>query len=141
VHEVIDGRLSVLPFELLGVSGNIITVYGYYYIYDGGYPKFKFLVCPFKWPRSGTDMELWSDAAGAARKDIERCFGSMKKIGCILVTPLTNPEAFRVDQIFMVCCVLQNILLTYSRGDNWRGIMIIVPHNGEDEINGASKNG
>jgi hypothetical protein len=111
VHEVMDGHFSVLPFEILDIIGNIITVYGYYYICDGGYPKFKFLVCPFKWPQSGPDMALLSDAVGSTRKYIERCCGSMKKRWRILVTQITIREAFRVKQIFMACCALHNILL------------------------------
>jgi hypothetical protein len=134
VHEVMDGRFYVLPFELLDIIINTINIYGYYYICDGGYPKLKFLVCPFKWPQSGTDMELWSGAVESARKDIEWCFCSMKKRWRILVTPLTNREYFRVEQIFTACCVLYNILIAYNGGDNWHGRISIVQQNGEEEI-------
>jgi hypothetical protein len=127
VHKVVDGRFSIPAFELLDIIGNIITVNGYYYICNGGYTKFKFLVCPFKWPQSGTDMEFWSDAAESAKQDIEWCFGSMKNIWFILITPIRSREAFCVEQIFMACCVLHNILLDYNGGENWRGKMITVP--------------
>jgi hypothetical protein len=33
----------------------------------------------------------------------------------------------------MACCVLHNILIDYNGGDNWRGRMIIVPWNGEED--------
>jgi hypothetical protein len=61
VHEVIDSLFSVLQFELLDmiyIIDNMITVYVYYYICDGEYPKFKFLVYPFKLPQGGTGMKL-----------------------------------------------------------------------------------
>jgi hypothetical protein len=75
VHEVMDGRFSVLPFELLDKEGNVICVYGYYHICDGGYHECKFLVCLLKWPETGMDMVLWYDSFEAARKDKEICFG------------------------------------------------------------------
>jgi hypothetical protein len=90
-------------------------------------------VCPFKWPHIGTGMELWSAAVESVRKDIEQCFSSMKKRWRILETPIKNQEVFRVEQIFMACCVLHNRLLYYNGGDNWRGRMIVVPRNGEDK--------
>jgi hypothetical protein len=77
VHDVMDGRFYVLPFEILDTIGSI-NVYGYCYICDGGYQKFRFLVGPFKWPQSGTAMKLWSDAVDSAREDIEWCLSSMK---------------------------------------------------------------
>jgi hypothetical protein len=62
VHELMDGRFSLLPVQLIDIHGNTITVYGYYFICDGGYPKLQYFVCLYKWPQSGTDMERWSDA-------------------------------------------------------------------------------
>jgi hypothetical protein len=41
VHEVMDGRYSVLPFEVKDQDGENILIYGFYYICDGGYPKFN----------------------------------------------------------------------------------------------------
>jgi hypothetical protein len=61
VHELMDGSFYLLPVQLIDIQGNNITVYGYYFIGYGGYPKLKYFVCPFKWPQSGMDMELWYD--------------------------------------------------------------------------------
>jgi hypothetical protein len=41
VHELMDGRFSLLPVQLIDINGNTITDYGYYFICDNGYPKFK----------------------------------------------------------------------------------------------------
>jgi hypothetical protein len=71
VHEVMDGQYSVLPFEVNDKYGKPIVIYGLYYIRDGGYPKFKYVVCPFKWPQIGTHMEFWSSSLESARKDTE----------------------------------------------------------------------
>jgi hypothetical protein len=51
VHEVMDGKNSVLPFQVKYKDGKPIVLYGFYYICDVGYPKFKYLVSQFKWPQ------------------------------------------------------------------------------------------
>jgi hypothetical protein len=78
VHEVMDGLYSVFPFEVKDKNGKPVVIYGFYYICDGGYPKFKYLVYPFKWPPIGTDIEFWSKSLESKRKDIERCFGAIQ---------------------------------------------------------------
>jgi hypothetical protein len=57
----------------------------------------------------------------------------MKKRWRILVTPITNQEALCVKQMFMACCVLHSILIDCNAGDNWRGRMLIIPKNEEEE--------
>jgi hypothetical protein len=50
-----------------------------YFIFDGGYPKFKHLIPPYKWTQVGTKKNIRSSAVESARKDIERFFGILKK--------------------------------------------------------------
>jgi hypothetical protein len=71
VQELIDGRFSLLHVQLIDIHGNSSNMNGYYFMFDGGYQKNKYMVCLFKWPQSGTDMELWYDAVEASRKYIE----------------------------------------------------------------------
>jgi hypothetical protein len=97
VHEAMDGRYSTLVFEVSDIDGDKITDRGAFYnmssnclhffIYvisylsfigetafnflsDGGYPKVKYLICPFKWPEVGTDRQKWSSHLESIRKDI-----------------------------------------------------------------------
>jgi hypothetical protein len=58
----------------------------------------------------------------------------MKMRWCILITPITNREEFRVEQIFMAFCILHNRQLAYNGGDNWHRRINIVPRNGEGEL-------
>jgi hypothetical protein len=44
----VDGLYSVLPFEVKDKNGKPVVIYGFYYICDGGYPKFKYLACSFQ---------------------------------------------------------------------------------------------
>jgi hypothetical protein len=77
------------------------------------------------------DMELWSEAVQASRKDIERTCGSMRKRFRVLVTTIANSTGFCVEQIIIACCVLHKRLLDYNYADNWRERMLIVTRKGE----------
>jgi hypothetical protein len=145
VHEVMDGRYSTLAFEVSDIDGDKITdhvafykmssncfhffIYvisylsftgetGFYLLSDGGYPKVKYLICPFKWPEVGTDHQKWSSHLDSIQKDIERTFGSIKQRFECLVNPITLQEAHGLEQMFNGCCVLHNIILDYNCADN-----------------------
>jgi hypothetical protein len=110
---------------------------GFYFLSDGGYPKVKYLICPFKWPEVGTDRKKWSSHLESTRKDIERTFGSIKqRFGC-LVNPITLQEAHRLEQMFNGCCVLHNIILDYNGAENWRKRVVgglILPEEVIDDV-------
>jgi hypothetical protein len=101
VHAVMDGQYSVLPFEVEDKHGKPIVIYGLYYICNGGHPKFKYVVCPFKWPQIGTDVEFWSKSLESTRKDIERCFGAIKKCFTMLVSSNTLADTYRIKQVLL----------------------------------------
>jgi hypothetical protein len=66
-------------------------------------------------------------------KDIEHCFGAIKKHFTILVSPDTLADAYRIDQGFISCCILHNRLLDCNGGNNWRHRMVTVPQRGYKE--------
>jgi hypothetical protein len=97
VHEVMDDRYSTLAFEVSYIDGDKIADHGafynmssncfhffihvisylsfigetgFYFLSDGGYPKVKYLICPFKWPEVGTDRQKWSSHLESIRKDV-----------------------------------------------------------------------
>jgi hypothetical protein len=147
VRKVMDGRYSTLAFEVSDIDGdkimdhcafdNMSSNYFYFFIYvisylsfiggtgfyflsDGGYPKVKYLICPFKLPEVGTGRQKWSSRKELIRKDIERTCGSInQRFGCSL-NPITLQKAHRLEKIFNGCCVLHNIILDYNCTDNWR---------------------
>jgi hypothetical protein len=84
VHEAMGGRYSALPFEVSDINREkiadhgacynmsaiffLLYIYvisylslnvetGFYFLPDGGYPKVKYLIFPFKWPEVGTDRQ------------------------------------------------------------------------------------
>jgi hypothetical protein len=147
VHEVVDGRYSTLAFEVSDIDGYKITDNGafynmssncfdffirvisylsfigepgFYFISDGGYPKVKYLICPFKWPEVRTDRQKWSSHLETIIKDIERNFGSIKQRCVCLVNPITLQESHCLEQMFNGCCILHNIIIDYNGADNWR---------------------
>jgi hypothetical protein len=57
----------------------------------------------------------------------------MKKLFTILVSPNTLNDEFRIEQVFIAGCVLDNILFDYNGGNNWRHIMAPVQQKGDVE--------
>jgi hypothetical protein len=82
----VDGRYSTLAFDISDIDGDKITDHGafynmssncfhffihvisylsfigetgFYFLSDEGYPKVKYLICPFKWPEVATDRQKW----------------------------------------------------------------------------------
>jgi hypothetical protein len=66
-------------FAMYAYDGKKVNEIGLYYICDGGYPKFKHLIPPYKWTQVGTKKNIWYSAVESARKDFERFFGILKK--------------------------------------------------------------
>jgi hypothetical protein len=98
---------------------------GFHFLSDGGYPKVKYLICPFKWPEVGIDRQKWTSHLESIRKNIERTFGSIKqRFGC-LVNPITLQDAHHLEQMFNGCCVLHNIILDYNGAYNWRKRVVV----------------
>jgi hypothetical protein len=79
IKEVMTGVYSTRKFAMYADDGKKMNEIGLYYICDGGYPKFKHLIPPYKWTRVGTKKNIWSNDVESARKDVERFFGILKK--------------------------------------------------------------
>jgi hypothetical protein len=54
----------------------------------------------------------------------------MKKRWTILVTSITVQAAFRVEHIFIDCCILHNRMLYYNGAADWRELTLLVPKKG-----------
>jgi hypothetical protein len=94
-----------------------------YYISDGGYPKMKYLIPPFKWTQVGTKKNIWSENVESTRNDVERCFGILKKIFRCLINNLELQDPSHIEILFNAFAVIHNILLDYDNIDNWEACM------------------
>ncbi len=97
-----------------------VTRKGMYFICDGGYHSWKSLIPPFKDQVEGTDLEAWSTQMETVRKDVECTFGILKKRFMFLKTPIRLRDPKQIENAFMTCCVLHNLLLEYDGRDDWQ---------------------
>jgi hypothetical protein len=114
------GVYSTRQFTLWKDHTYKLTHIGMYYISDGGYPNMNYLIPPFKWTQVGTKQNIWSEKVESIRKDVERCFGILKKIFRCLINPLELQDPAHIERWFNTCAVIHhNILLDYDGIDNW----------------------
>jgi hypothetical protein len=117
------GVYSTRQFTLWKDHTSKYTHIGMYYISDGGYPKMKYLIPPVKWTQVGTKKDIWSENIESTRKDVERCFGILKKRFRCLINPLELQDPSHIERLFNACAVIHNILLDYDSIDNWEACM------------------
>jgi hypothetical protein len=82
------GVYSTRKFTLWKDHISKLTHIGMYYISDGGYPKMKYLIPPFKWIQVGPKKNIWSENIESTGNNVELCFGILKKIFRCLINPL-----------------------------------------------------
>ena len=70
-------------------------------------------MCPYK-TTSQEKLALWSKRLESIRKDVERTFGVLKKRFRVLKLPLLFREASFIEDMFITCCVLHNMLLHHD---------------------------
>jgi len=113
VRRLRDGFYSGFEYEVFDAEGRRHVVKIPYVICDNGYHRWLQMMCPFK-TTSIYYLALWSKLLESLRKDVERTFGVMKKRFRILKVPLLFREASFVQDIFVCCAVLHNMLLEYD---------------------------
>ena len=122
-------------YERCNAEGVVSTDVVPYLICDNGYHRWLQLMCPCK-TTSDPALAIFSKKLESVRKDAERCvyvrarvedsyshtctmyvhrtFGSVKKRFRILKTPLLFRDAIFINNIFVTCCTLHNILLQFD---------------------------
>jgi len=81
-----------------------------YLLCDGGYHLWRVLQCPLKWS-SKTEEQRWSRWLESVRKDVECTFGILKGRFRILKSGIRFQSRQAVDETFLTCCVIHNMLL------------------------------
>jgi hypothetical protein len=67
----------------------------------------------FKWIQIGTKKNVWSDTVESTRKDVERCFGILKKRWRCFINPNELQDPDHIERLFTACAILHNIPLDY----------------------------
>jgi hypothetical protein len=88
---------------------------------------------PPKWTHIGTKKNIWSDTVESTRKDVERCFGILKKRWRCLINLIELQDPDHIERLFTDCAILHNILLDYDGIDDWEKRMKKAKFNGNDD--------
>ena len=129
-----DGLYSDLNFVLHDRNGVAHNHKGGYLITDNGYRYWRIFCCPFK-VHSDLDYCRWSRWLESVRKDCECFFGRLKIRFKCLLNPIFLHDENDIDAMFLTCCILHNMLLTwdgldvaYDDPSTWKTV------NNEDDV-------
>jgi hypothetical protein len=101
---------STMSFELQTRTGHSISINGCYVIVDNGYLQWSTTVPPHKSSSNRSELRF-SQWLKSLRKDVECTFGILKGCWRILKTGIRLHNTEIVDNIWMTCCALHNMLL------------------------------
>ena len=83
-----------------------------YLICDGGYLRWPILICPYTGASKETEEGYFSSNLESVRKDVECLFGILKIRWKCLESGLRFRDIRVVEKVFVVCCMLHNIMLS-----------------------------
>lgn len=95
---------------------------GLFFICDCGYNRWKILIPPFKHQIDGTDEARWSGHVESLRKDVECTFGILKKRFAILKNRFCLHNQEDIQDVFLTCCILHNMIHQWDGYDNWEEV-------------------
>ncbi|KAL9182591.1 hypothetical protein ACHAXT_013243 [Thalassiosira profunda] len=100
VDKICNGWYNTVEWEYYDVQGRVHTDVGVYLICDGGAS------------RSRSTKGHFSSHLESIRKDVECVFGILKKRWKILEYGIRFRDIEVVEKVFVVCCMLHNMMLT-----------------------------
>jgi hypothetical protein len=114
VQKIRSGELyGDVKYTLLTASGEQYTETGPYLICDGGYHKWNMLMCPCA-PPYGEWESRWTEKLVSVRKDVEGCFGILKRRFSFLEVGVRIADKDTIDNAFFTACIIHNMLLKYD---------------------------
>ena len=105
-----SGVFDDFVYTLYKRDGTTMQRHGPYLICDNGYHAWTQMMCPSKHTAQSA-LSMWSIRLEETRKDIERVFGMLKKRFRALKVPILIQDAAVVNNLWITCCTLHNILL------------------------------
>ncbi|GKB60669.1 ALP1-like protein [Tanacetum coccineum] len=106
-NDLKSGRAPDLPF----VANNVPYKSGYY-LTDGIYPQWVVLIKSIKNPGTNDHKQiLYKTKHEAARKDVERAFGVLKKKWKLIKHPARGLSRRRLSDVMYTCIILHNMII------------------------------
>ena len=136
VNDVMRGDLYSDIQTVYNTDGTRLAVKGVHLICDNGYHKIPSMICPMSFRTDMKDV-FWSEWIESVRKDVECTFGILKQRFRILKNPFQYHDLDTMEDVFVVCGMIHNILLIVDGGaNNWEAGIVddcshvgIVPKN------------
>jgi hypothetical protein len=100
-----------VEWEYYTADGELKKEKGIYFICDGGYLRWKSLICPYAGSEEIGQRGYFNTNLESIRKDVECTFGILKKRWRILDYGLHYYNMKKCEMVFTVCCIMHNILL------------------------------
>jgi hypothetical protein len=111
-----QGLYSDIKFTLQNKEGISKEHKGAYLISDNGYHKWKQFTCPYKFSPD-EHVSRWSRWVESTRKNVECFFGRLKMRFKCLLNPIWISNDNQIDDLFISCTILHNMLLTWDGKD------------------------
>lgn len=107
-----------VQWSYFDLEGNVKSSRGIYLICDGGYLRWKTLICPYQNAHCGSRQGYFSSNLETVRKDVECTFGILKKRWRILDFGLHYRNIEKCEKIFIACCILHNMMTDEITSDD-----------------------
>jgi Plant transposon protein len=120
-----DGYVSKVRFDQLFTEAKFkvqiserkwIVEKGVYLLVDGGYHKWRIMICPLKHTVE-EDKARWSEFAESIRKDVECSFSILKKRFQLLKNAINWHRKSDIDNAVFSCVILHNMLHEFDGYD------------------------
>lgn len=108
-----NGLLDEITFSCFNKKHQFLRCKGGFFIVDGGYPTWAFLLCADN-RRYDRPYVLFREWLESVRKDVECTFGHLKMRFLILKNGVITHRVIDCEKTFKTCCVLHNMILRYS---------------------------
>lgn len=114
-----------IQWDCFDAEGNLHQQQGIYLICDGGYLRWRTLICPYPHEHVASRKGHFSTNLESVRKDVECTFGILKKRWRILeFFGMHYRKMLKCEKIFRVCCILHNIMLPDVSENEFRNARI-----------------
>lgn len=105
----VDPVYTEFYYDILDENGELKRTKGAYTIRDGGFNTHVTTIATIHSPTAFKSQ--WTQRIESCRKDVERCFGHLKKRFQILRLSSNVFDFSQIKQAWRRCCVLHNILM------------------------------
>ena len=112
MSKIKKGWYKDVLWEHFDLQGRRNRSHGVYLICNGSYLRWPILICPFKHSGPASQEGYFSSTLESVRKDVECTFGILKNRWKILEYGIWFEEIEVVERVFIVCCILHNMMLS-----------------------------